>query len=1049
MKVVAETFTPQPHHRLFMKDRITGQPFLIDTGASISLLPVPKGRRRTPSDFTLIAANNSTIATYGEVTREVDLGLQKPLRWTYILADVAKAILGADFLYWHQLTVDLRNRRLLDQRTGRSTTGTISSEEIPVYSIMPTNNRFARILNEFPTITKVTPIRGPPSGIVEHIIETKGRPVTAKCRRLPPGIYQDVRKEIKNLIKEGICRPSKSPWSSPLHVVKKKDGSLRLCGDYRALNALTIPDRYGIPNLRDFTMELCGKKIFSKIDLRRAYYHIPITEKDREKTAIITPFGLIEYNRMNFGLRNAGQSFQRFVDDRFRDLSFLFKFLDDFLIASENEDQHEAHLREVFRRLDMYGIAVNPAKCIFGVSELDFLGYHLTTTGITPLDYKVKSILQFPPPKDVRQLRRFMGMVNFYRPCLPKAATIQQPLNDLLHNKKKNDRSPILWNDEAIKAFEETKKSLAQASELIHPDPDAEISLACDASDSGIGAVFQQKKEEIWYPLSFFSQALNNAQKNYSVYDRELLAIYKAIRHFQPLLEGRNFSIITDHRPLIHAFTQKSESATPLRIRWLSYISQFTTQIIYRPGKDNVVADSLSRIEEIQTPDDFVSLANAQKADPDTAHLKNQENLKFKLLEIPGTDRSLLCEMSTSKARPYLPPDFRHAAFQKIHNLSHPSIRTTRKMVAQRFFWPSINKDTTEWARCCLACQKSKIHRHTVTPPGKFQPVDRFQHVHLDLIGPLPPSNGFKYCLTMIDRQSRWTEAIPLQDIMAETVSDAFYSHWVCRFGVPSRITTDQGRQFESQLFHQLTTLLGIQRNRTTAYHPQSNGCVERWHRTLKSAITAHMNSANWTRVLPTVLLGLRASLRDDTSSSIAEALYGSAIRLPGEFLEARPTTSDPHSSLQELKDHISKLRPAESRSSNKKTFVHDELRKCTHVFVREDRVKQPLVPPYSGPHKVLERNEKYFLLQLPSRKSNISLDRLKPAFLPTEDSHQIQQKPQLQTCIKPAKQDKTGQDPKSQQQEGYKTRSGRLVKPKVRFIDSVIKEGNPVAPTT
>ncbi|XP_014274796.1 uncharacterized protein [Halyomorpha halys] len=173
-----------------------GQPFLIDTGASISLLPVPKRRRRNPSDFTLVAANNSSIATYGEATRDVDLGFKKPLRWTFILADVGKAILGTDFLYWNQLKVDLRNRRLINELTGQRMTGNISEEEIPVYPVAPTNQRYAKILNEFPTITKITPIRGPPSGVVEHYIETKGRLVTAKCRRLPPGTYQEAKKEI-------------------------------------------------------------------------------------------------------------------------------------------------------------------------------------------------------------------------------------------------------------------------------------------------------------------------------------------------------------------------------------------------------------------------------------------------------------------------------------------------------------------------------------------------------------------------------------------------------------------------------------------------------------------------------------------------------------------------------------------------------------------------------------------------------------------------------------------------------------------------------------
>lgn len=1043
----AEAITHSPHRRLFLCDRKTGQPFLIDTGASISIVPIPKGNRKRPADLTLMAANNTKIATYGELTKELDFGLRRPYRWTFVIADVTKAIIGADFLYWHHLTVDLRNRRLIDQDTGLSTSGRITFAEIPVISVIPENNKFACILREFPTITRTKPIRGPPEGVVEHHIETHGLPVSAKARRLPPGKYEEVRREINNMINEGICQPSKSQWSSPLHVVTKKDGTLRLCGDYRALNAQTTPDKYGVPNLRDFTMELHGKEIFSKIDLKKAYFHIPIAKKDREKTAIITPFGLIEFLRMNFGLKNAAQSFQRFVDSVFRDLNYVFKYVDDFLIASSDEEEHASHLREIFRRLDHYGIAINPDKCVFGVRELDFLGYHLTPEGITPLEARIKSILDFPAPKDTKQLRRFLGMLNFYRPCLSKAATIQQPLHNLLHNKKKNDQSPVTWTEETLKAFENSKRNLAEASRLVHPDASAEISLACDASDKGLGAVLQQKVGNKWYPLSFFSQSFNNAQKSYSVYDRELLAIYKAIKHFQPLLEGRHFFVVTDHRPLIHAFVQKPETATPMRIRYLNYISQFTTNIEYLPGRENIVADSLSRVEEIHLPDDFKALAIAQQQDQEVGNLMKQANLQMKMVEIPGTDCSLLCETSTAQARPYLPKEFRMTAFQRIHNLSHPSIRTTRKLMAQKFFWPELNKDVGDWARCCIPCQRAKIHRHTVTPLGVFQPSGRFEHVHLDLVGPLPPSDGYKYILTMIDRMTRWPEAVPLQEIDALAVANAFYAQWISRFGVPLRITTDQGRQFESRVFQELMAILGIQRMRTTAYHPQSNGCIERWHRSLKASLAAHMDIPNWNRLLPTVLMGLRASLRDDTSSSIAEALYGQPLRLPGEFLEEQKTVKDPLSALQELRNNLSLLRPVKTKHPNRKTFVHDELQTCSHVFLREDGVKKPLVPPYAGPYRVINRNPKFYTIQLPGREATVSLDRLKPAYLlegETGTQQGMSVPPQTMTPTMPTQQ---GPDPPDRQKQNntpaivqpYQTRSGRTVKPKVYFGDSVI----------
>ncbi|GFU22776.1 hypothetical protein TNCV_829811 [Trichonephila clavipes] len=244
-----------------------------------------------------------------------------------------------------------------------------------------------------------------------------------------------------------------------------------------------------------------------------------------------------------------------------------------------------------------------------------------------------------------------------------------------------------------------------------------------------------------------------------------------------------------------------------------------------------------------------------------------------------------MCDLSTGTARPYIPKQHRQDVFSAMHNLSHPGIRRSVHLMKQRFVWPSISSDVAKWARHCLACQKSKIHRHTRSPLSSFQePSQRFDHVHLDLIGPLPPSNGYTYCLTMIDRFSKWPEAQPLKDITAETVAEAFFSSWVSRFGTPAILTTDRGRQFESSLFKTLSKLLGVQKCRTTGYHPQANGMIEELHRPLKSAIKCHATE-RWTEVLPIILLGLRASLKEDILCTPAELVFGTTIRLPGRCL--------------------------------------------------------------------------------------------------------------------------------------------------------------------
>ena len=511
------------------------------------------------------------------------------------------------------------------------------------------------------------------------------------------------------------------------------------------------------------------------------------------------------------------------------------------------------------------------------------------------------------------------------------------------------------------------------------------------------------------------------------------------------MVEGHAFTIFTDQQALIPSMKKKSDPLTPRQMYQLSCISEFTTDIRYIEGKSNVVADALSRppgvcsiepaerhvfvtdmirigrisectpVNELSSEQvpaekiaDLNSVVNAingfninlhemardQVLDPDFVRISAEARSGLNFKKVNLGNAQIIVDVSNGPARPFVPFAWRRRIFDAVHGLGHPGVERTRQTICSKFVWPSIRQDVSKWARECQQCQRSKVTRHVIPPIGEFKvPAKRFQHWNIDIVT-LPLSNGFKYLLTAVDRLSRWPLAIPMKDITASTVMDAFTHGLIGMFGIPESITTDNGSQFSSGIWQQLLKVWGIRSHFTTPYHPQSNGLVERFHRRLKESLNALAldEPENWFWALPCCLLAIRTTLKPDIGASPADLVFGEGLAVPGELLpDDQSNESQEHEQRQHLLDN---LRLEVARVQPKPTSAHrrprinlpEELQTASHAFVRRGGYQTSLATPYVGPYRIIDRHQDSFRIAVPGAQSeNVNVSRLRPAIMPED----------------------------------------------------------------
>ena len=529
-----------------------------------------------------------------------------------IVADVVHPILGMDFFQdgdGKRFVIDPFKRCLTDRVTHETfpTETTFSS----VFSVIPSANPsdvevsnreadhedsdYTQLWTQFPEVTE--PSLGKVVTMTTPLhITTDGSPVYTPCRKLHGDKKVQVEEQLRQWEAEKVIERCDSNWASPIHAVMKPDGSWRVCGDFRRLNAMTKLDRYPLPALTTFNERLAGCSVFSKIDLRQAFQQVHVDEASQDKTAIITTLGLFKFLRMPYGLKNAAQCFQRNVHQLLSDMPFAhFLYMDDLIVGSKCKEDHFRDLQCLFQRFKDKGLLLNKNKCQLGKPSLTFLGHVVDSRGISIPTERVEAIKRFPVPTTPKELERFLGICAFFHRFVRHASGKMAPLTQLKSISRQKDFEEA-WNPVHDRAFHATKEAIANATLLVHPLPKAQTEIWCDASNIAVGAVLVQFQRGLWKPLSFWSKQLNHAQRGYSATDRELLAVSYAVDKFRAYLEGQPIIVRTDHQPLVGALTKKADTALPVPRRHLLKIAQFVDQLHYLKGDRNGVADALSRV---------------------------------------------------------------------------------------------------------------------------------------------------------------------------------------------------------------------------------------------------------------------------------------------------------------------------------------------------------------------------------------------------------------------------------------------------------------------
>ena len=745
---------------------------------------------------------------------------------------------------------------------------------------------------------------------VSITVDSQATPRFCKSRPVPYALRPKVEAELDRLVSEGTLEPVQySEWASPIVTVVKSDKtSVRICGDFKqTVNPVARLDRYPIPKVDDLFATLANGVVFSKLDLSHAYQQLPLTEDSKKFVVINTHKGLFRFTRLPFGISSAPAIFQRVMESILQGIPKVVVYLDDILVAGDSVEEHLRLLDKVLDRLQKAGLRARKNKCQFMVSEVSYLGHRIDKDGLHPLDDKVKAIVEAPAPRNVRELKSYLGILTYYGKFLPDLSAVLAPLYRLLRK-----QVSWRWSSAEREAFQVSKDLLSSSPLLVHFDPQLPLTLACDASAYGVGAVLSHRwPDGSERPIAYASRSLSDAERNYSQLEKEGLAIVYGVKHFHTYLFGHSFELVTDHQPLLALLNEKrptSPQASARVRRWSLLLSAYEYTLVFRKTEAHGNADALSRLPlpvapaETQSPPELVLLMEQLEESPVTAEqisswTRRDPSLSVVLQALkqgwpsqcgpelaPYTKRKL--ELSVHGgcvlwgSRVVVPPQGRKAILQQLHE-GHPGMSRMKGLARMYVWWPGLDKEIEDMVRSCQECQACQPSPPAAPLHPWRWPTRPWARLHLDYAGPI---DG-KMFLVIIDAHSKWIEVFGVQSASSSNTVEKLRIVF-SQFGIPETIVTDNGSCFVSEEFQSFLRANGISLITSAPYHPASNGLAERAVQILKNGLKKVRNESLNSR-LAKILFSYRLTPQGTTGEAPAELLLG---RRPRSRLDlARP----------------------------------------------------------------------------------------------------------------------------------------------------------------